>query len=123
MMYAEAGPGRPLYLELRASRLKVLVEDGLSRAGGILDCGIVVVGLHSRSVAYASSVKRRVQDNEEELLRLLANEQDPDLRAIRREGTAGSRRPVACVRNLIGWRCYWYPATHGQPYPNGCGHS
>ena len=29
------------------SRLKVLVEDGLSRAGGILDYGIVVDGLHS----------------------------------------------------------------------------
>jgi hypothetical protein len=56
MMYAEAGPGRPLYLKLRATRLKVLVEDGLSRAGGILDYGIVVAGLNSRSVAYASSV-------------------------------------------------------------------
>ena len=27
IMDTEAGPGRPLYLELRASRLKVLVED------------------------------------------------------------------------------------------------
>jgi hypothetical protein len=85
MMYAEAGPGRLLYLELRASRLKVLVEDGLSRAGSVLDCGIVVVGLNSRSVAYASSVKRRVQDNEEVLLRLLLDTQDPDLVAIRKE--------------------------------------
>jgi hypothetical protein len=89
MMCAEAGPGCPLYLELRASRLTVLVEDGLNRAGGILDYGIVVVGLHSRCVAYASSLKRRVQDNEEELVRLLANERDPDLRAIRKEGNCG----------------------------------
>ena len=85
MMYAEAGYGRPLYLELRATRLKVLVEDGLSRAGGVLDYGIVVVGLPSRSVAYASSVKRRVQDNEEELVRLLLDTKDPDLVAIRKE--------------------------------------
>jgi hypothetical protein len=85
IMDTEAGPGRPLYLELRASRLKVLVEDGLSRAGGVLDYGIVVVSLHSRSVAYASSVKRRVQDNEEELLRLLLGTKAPDLVAIRKE--------------------------------------
>ena len=84
-MVAEAGPGRPLYLELRATRLKVLVEDGLSRAGGVLDYGIVVVGLRSRSVAYVSSVKRRVRDNEEELLRLLLDTKDPDLVAIRKE--------------------------------------
>ena len=64
---------------------KVLVEDGLSRVGGVLDYGIVVVGLHSRSVAYASSVKRRVRDNEEELLRLLLGTKDPDLVAIRKE--------------------------------------
>jgi hypothetical protein len=85
MMDTEAGPGRPLYLELRASRLKVLVEDGLSRAGGKLDFGIVVAGLHLCSVTYASSVKRRVQDNEEELLRLLLDTKDPDLVAIRKE--------------------------------------
>ena len=85
MMYAGAGPGRPLYLELRASRLKVLVEDGLNKAGGILDYGIVVVGLHSRSVAYGSCLKQRVQDNEEELLRLLLDTKDPDLVAIRKE--------------------------------------
>ena len=84
-MCAEAGPGCPLYLELRASRLTVLVEDGLNRAGGILDYGIVVVGLHSRCVAYASSLKRRVQDNEEELVRLLLDTQDPDLVAIRKQ--------------------------------------
>jgi len=44
-----------------------------------------VVGLHSRSVAYTSSVKQRVWDNEEELLRLLLDTQDPDLVAIRKE--------------------------------------
>ena len=85
MMGAEAGPERSLYLELRANRLKVWVEDGFNRAGGILDYGIVVIGLHSRSVAYASRVERRVQDNEEALVRLLLDTKDPDLAAIREE--------------------------------------
>jgi hypothetical protein len=36
-------------------------------------------------VAYASSVKRRIQDNEEDLVRLLLDTKDPDLVAIRNE--------------------------------------
>jgi hypothetical protein len=34
-------------------------------------------------------VIRRILDNENDLVRLLANERDPDLRAIRREGNCG----------------------------------
>jgi len=78
-----------LYLELRASRLDVWVDDDPRRTGSVLDYGIVVEGLHRLSVAEASDVIRRILDNENDLVRLLANERDPDLRAIRREGNCG----------------------------------
>jgi hypothetical protein len=78
-----------LYLELRASRLDVWVVVDPRRTGSVLDYGIVVEGLHRLSVAEASDVIRRILDNENDLVRLLANERDPDLRAIRREGNCG----------------------------------
>jgi hypothetical protein len=80
---------RSLYLELGALRLEVWIHDDPRGAGGVLDYGIVVDGLRSLSVAQASSVTRRILDNENDLVRLLANEQDPDLRAIRKEGNCG----------------------------------
>lgn len=80
---------RSLYLELRARRLEVRVHDDPRGTGGVLDYGIVVDRLYLLSVAQASSVTRRVLENENNLVRLLANEQDPDLRAIRREGNCG----------------------------------
>jgi hypothetical protein len=84
-----ADTARSLYLELRASRLDVWVDDDPRRTGSVLDYGIVVEGLHRLSVAEASDVIRRILDNENDLVRLLANERDPDLRAIRREGNCG----------------------------------
>jgi hypothetical protein len=85
MMATEAGPGRPLYLELRASRLKVLVEDGLSRAGGVLDYGIAVDDSYSLSVTEVNSMTRRILDNENDFVRLLLDTKNPDLLAIRKE--------------------------------------
>jgi hypothetical protein len=41
------------------------------------------------SEARVSSVIRRILDNENDLVRLLANELDTDLRAIRKEGNCG----------------------------------
>jgi hypothetical protein len=84
-----ADTARSLYLELRASRLDVWVVVDPRRTGSVLDYGIVVEGLHRLSVAEASDVIRRILDNENDLVRLLANERDPDLRAIRREGNCG----------------------------------
>jgi hypothetical protein len=85
MMATEAGPGCPLYLELRASRLKVLVEDGLSRAGGVLDYGIAVDDSYSLSVTEVNSMTRRILDNENDFVRLLLDTKNPDLVAIRKE--------------------------------------
>ena len=65
------------------------VDDDPRGTGSVLDYGIVVDGLHRLSVAEASNVIRRILDNENDLVRLLANERDPDLRAIRREGNCG----------------------------------
>jgi hypothetical protein len=80
---------RSLYLELRALRLELRVEADSRGAGRVLDYGIVVDDFHSLSVAEVSSVTRRILDNENDLVGLLANEWDPDLRAIRKEGNCG----------------------------------
>jgi hypothetical protein len=85
-MNREADVARSLYLELRTLRLEVRVEVDTRGAGGVLDYGIAVDDFHSLSVAEVNSVTRRILENENELVQLLANEQDPDLRAIRREG-------------------------------------
>ena len=81
-----ADAARTLYLELRTLRLEVRVEADTRGVGGVLDYGIAVDAFHSLSVAEVSSVTRRILNNENDLVRLLANEQDPDLRAIRKEG-------------------------------------
>ncbi len=81
-----ADVARSLYLELRALRLGVRVEADTRGAGGVLDYGIAVDIFHSLSVAEANSVMRRILDNENDLVRLLANERDPDLRAVHKEG-------------------------------------
>ena len=84
-----ADVARSLYLELRALRLGVWVHHDPRGVSGVLDYGIVVDGLHRLSVVEASDVIRRILDNENDLVQLLANERDPDLRAIRREGNCG----------------------------------
>ncbi len=81
-----ADVARSLYLELRALRLEVRVEADTRGAGGVLDYGIAVDDFHSLPVAKVSSVTRRILDNENDLVRLLANERDPDLRAVHKEG-------------------------------------
>jgi hypothetical protein len=80
---------RALYLELRALRLELRVEADTRGVGRVLDYGIAVDDFHSLYVAEVSSVARRILDNENDLVRLLANERDPDLRAIREEGNRG----------------------------------
>jgi hypothetical protein len=84
-----ADVARSLCLELTALRLEMRVEADTRGAGGVLDYGIAVDDFHSLSVAEVSSVTRRILENENDLVRLLANERDPDLRAIRREGNCG----------------------------------
>ncbi len=84
-----ADVARSLYLELRALRLEVRVEADTRGAGGVLDYGIAVDIFHSLSVAEANSVTRRILDNENDLVRVVANERDPDLRAIHNEGNCG----------------------------------
>ena len=85
-MNREADVARSLYLELRTLPLEVRVKVDTRGVGGVLDYGIAVDDFHSLSVAEVSSVTRRILDNENDLVRLLANEQDPDLRAVRKEG-------------------------------------
>jgi hypothetical protein len=80
---------RSLYLELRALRLEVRVEADTREFAGVLDYGIAVDDFHSLSVVEVSSVTRGILDNENDLVRLLANERDPDLCAIRKEGNRG----------------------------------
>jgi hypothetical protein len=84
-----AGLARSLYLELRALRLELRVEADTRGAGRVLDYGIAVEDFHLLSVAEVTSVTRRILDNENDLVRLLANERGPDLRAIRKEGNCG----------------------------------
>jgi hypothetical protein len=85
-MNRQADVARSLYLELRTLRLEVRVEVDIRGAGGVLDCGIAVDDSYSLSVAEVDSVTRRILDNENDFVRLLANTQNSDLRAIRREG-------------------------------------
>ena len=86
-MNAEIDTTRALYLELRALGLKVSVEDDPD--GTIQDYRLVLDGLRSISQARVRRVKRRVVDNQEELVRLILDRRNPDLYAIRREGHCG----------------------------------
>ena len=79
-----ADTARALYLELCALRLEVLVED--DPHGGPLDYGIAIGGLHTLPESYARSIMQRVLDNEEGLVQLVLDRQDPEVDAIRREG-------------------------------------
>ena len=78
-----------LYLELRTLGLEIWVEENAWRNGGVLDFGIALGGLESLSVAEAFSVTGRVLDNENDLVRIVVDTQDPDIYAIRREGEYG----------------------------------
>jgi hypothetical protein len=68
--------------EVRASECPPsVVESAKAIANG--------AGRGNVSEARVSSVTRRILDNENDLVRLLANERDTDLRAIRKEGNCG----------------------------------
>ena len=75
---------RSLYLELRAIGLELWVEDGPD--GGPLDYGIGAAGLQQLSGARQKRVRQRIERNEEELVRVLLDQRDPDIRAVRAEG-------------------------------------
>ena len=81
-----ADTARALYLELRALRLEVRVEDDPSGAGDTLDFRVALGGLHRLSETHAQSVRQRVMESEEGLVQLILDQWDPDLNAIRREG-------------------------------------
>ena len=75
---------RSLYLELRGLGLEICAEgDG--------DCPmgyrIVVSGFKSLSPVHADAIKRRVLENEPGLAEILLSRYDPDLEAVRLEGS------------------------------------
>lgn len=76
---------RSLYLELRALTLELWVEE--DPKGGPLDYGIEVTGLYKLSDALAEEVRQRIRCNEEGLVRVLLDHRDPDIRAVRAEGS------------------------------------
>jgi hypothetical protein len=83
-MNGHCDTARALYLELRALGLKLWVEDDPD--GGPLDYGIALDGLRSLPEARARSVRRRIRESEDELVRVLLDRRDPDLDAVRKEG-------------------------------------
>ncbi len=83
-MARERKRARPLYLELKALGLEVRLEDDPETAPG---SRIVVGGLRSLSEAHADRVERRVLHNETGLVRVLLGKWNPDLEAVRREGS------------------------------------
>lgn len=75
---------RSLYLELRALGLEICVEgDGDCPTG----YRIVVGGFKSLSPVHADAIKHRVMENEAGLAKILLSRYDPDLHAVRREGS------------------------------------
>ena len=90
-MIRGANTALSLYLELMASSIEVrLKEDAWGK--GVLDYGVVVDGPRSLSAAQMGSLARRIRDNENDLVRLLASStRDPDLCAIRGEFDRGKR--------------------------------
>lgn len=86
-MNANIDTARALYLELRALRLKVWVEDDPD--GGFLDYRIALDGLRNLSEIQANRIIRRVRNQQEDLVVVLLDRRDPDLDAIRKEGLCG----------------------------------
>ncbi len=75
---------RSLYLELRALGLEICAEgDGDSPTG----YRIVVGGFKSLSPVHADVIKHRVLENEAGLAKILLNRWDPELEAVRLEGS------------------------------------
>lgn len=83
-MARERRHARSLYLELRALGLDVRVEEV---PGEPLCYRVVVAGLRSLSPAHADRIVRCVRGNEAGLVQVLLCRWDPDLHAVRREGS------------------------------------
>lgn len=83
-MARERRRARPLYLEFRALGLEVSVEEV---PGEPLCYRVVVGGLRSLSPAHADRVVRSVRSNQVGLVQVILCRRDPDLHAIRREGS------------------------------------
>ena len=86
-MNANIDTARALYLELRALRLKVWVEDDPD--GGFLDYRIALDGLRNLSEIQTNRIIRRVRNHQENLVMVLLDRRDPDLDAVRKEGYCG----------------------------------
>lgn len=84
-MNADTDAARSLYLELRALGLRVWVADDPDL--GPLDYGLVIDGLRSVPQTRVGLIRKRIMDNEEELVRIILDRRDPDLHAIRGEGS------------------------------------
>ena len=79
-----ANPARSLYVELRACGLEVRIREDVW-GEGVLDYGVVVVGLRPLSAAQMGSLARRIRTNENGLVQLLASTGDLDILAISKE--------------------------------------
>lgn len=75
---------RPLYLELRALGLDVWVEEDIRDPTGHR---IIVEGPESVPQARIRRLLPRVRENKAGLIKVLLFRHDPDLHAIRREGS------------------------------------
>ena len=76
---------RPLYIELRALGITVQVEDNPDL--GPLDYGLVIDGLSALPDGRSRHLRKRIMDNEEALVRIVLDQRDPDLHAIRSEAS------------------------------------
>jgi hypothetical protein len=83
-MARERKRARPLYLERRALGLEPCAKEDPRDATGYR---VRVAGQHSLSEAHAERIRRRVEESKPGLLRLLFSRWDPDLVAVKREGT------------------------------------
>lgn len=83
-MARERRRARSLYLELRALGLDVRVEEVPEDP---LCYRVIVGGLRSLSPAHADRIVRCVRGNETGLVQVLLCRWDPDLHAVRREGS------------------------------------
>ncbi len=75
---------RALYLELRALGIEICVEGDGDCATGYR---IVVGDFKSLSPVHADAIKRRVIENETGLAEIILSRYDPNLHAVRREGS------------------------------------
>ena len=82
-MARERKKARSLYLELRALGLELYAKEDPRDATGYR---VRVAGLHSLPETHADQIRRRVEESNPGLLRVLFGHWDPDVVAIQREG-------------------------------------